>query len=250
VDDATLVYESLLAELRRKTARYFEAFPEDVERLARLSRAAREGAIELPRGGRLTHRRLQSLGLALGSGAGPAGLHHLLERAFDGDRITYAFRRGLEDRAGFETNPLYALLHEACYASGFATGWAAERVLEADGGFDEEAEPFAFTAEMVLRSTYEDSSLLRPLLSTAERLAEVDDWPALYDPERLAAVDVPVTAAVYAEDLYVDRDLSLATAELIPGARVWLTNEYEHDGLRADGARVLDRLIALRRGDA
>jgi hypothetical protein len=32
--------------------------------------------------------------------------------------------------------------------------------------------------------------------------------------------------------------------------RYWLTNEYEHDGLRADGGRILDRLIALGRGQA
>jgi hypothetical protein len=32
----------------------------------------------------------------------------------------------------------------------------------------------------------------------------------------------------------------------IPG--LVLTNEYEHNGSRADGARVLDRLIGLARG--
>jgi hypothetical protein len=29
--------------------------------------------------------------------------------------------------------------------------------------------------------------------------------------------------------------------------RRWLTDEYEHDGIRADGARILDRLISLVR---
>jgi hypothetical protein len=29
---------------------------------------------------------------------------------------------------------------------------------------------------------------------------------------------------------------------------VWLTNEYEHNALRADGGQVLDRLISLARG--
>jgi hypothetical protein len=31
---------------------------------------------------------------------------------------------------------------------------------------------------------------------------------------------------------------------------MWLTNEYEHNGLRADGGRILDRLIAMARGTA
>jgi hypothetical protein len=29
---------------------------------------------------------------------------------------------------------------------------------------------------------------------------------------------------------------------------MWLTNEYEHNGLRADGATILNRLIGLARG--
>lgn len=32
------------------------------------------------------------------------------------------------------------------------------------------------------------------------------------------------------------------------GLRVWLTSEYEHDGLRVDGERILDRLIDLAQG--
>ena len=32
--------------------------------------------------------------------------------------------------------------------------------------------------------------------------------------------------------------------------RRWLTDEYLHNGLRSDGARVLDRLIGLARGTA
>jgi hypothetical protein len=69
----------------------------------------------------------------------------------------------------------------------------------------------------------------------------------LYDEERLAENRVPVAAAVYADDMCVDRELSEETAARIRGLRVWLTNEYEHDGLRVDGRRVLDRLIRLAR---
>ena len=49
--------------------------------------------------------------------------------------------------------------------------------------------------------------------------------------------------------MYVDRDVSLQTARRHPGPATWVTNEYEHDGLRVSGA-VLDRLIALARGEA
>ncbi|GAB2980290.1 hypothetical protein GCM10023080_052530 [Streptomyces pseudoechinosporeus] len=40
---------------------------------------------------------------------------------------------------------------------------------------------------------------------------------------------------------------SLRTARSIRGLRAWVTNEFEYDGVRADGSRGLDRLIALSR---
>ncbi|TMC62560.1 MAG: alpha/beta hydrolase, partial [Chloroflexi bacterium] len=36
----------------------------------------------------------------------------------------------------------------------------------------------------------------------------------------------------------------------IRGFRPWITSEFEHSGLRADGERVLGRLIDLVRGRA
>ena len=42
----------------------------------------------------------------------------------------------------------------------------------------------------------------------------------------------------------------METASLIRGLRPWITDEYEHNGLRADGERVLGRLIDMVRGHA
>ena len=64
----------------------------------------------------------------------------------------------------------------------------------------------------------------------------------------LGANEVPVAAAIYAEDMYVERFFSEQTAAHIRGARPWITNEYEHNGLRADGDRILSRLLDLARG--
>jgi len=76
------------------------------------------------------------------------------------------------------------------------------------------------------------------------------EWPRLYDPDVLRGNEVPVAAAVYFDDPYVDYALSLETADLVPGMRVWLTNEYLHNGLRADGGRILGRLMDLAAGRA
>jgi hypothetical protein len=83
----------------------------------------------------------------------------------------------------------------------------------------------------------------------AEALAARTDWPALYDLDRLAVNEVPVVAAVYHDDMYVDREHALAAAGAVRGLRTWVTDAYAHDGVRADAA-VLDRLIAMSRGEA
>jgi hypothetical protein len=93
---------------------------------------------------------------------------------------------------------------------------------------------------------FEDYGALAPLREAAELLA-AKEWPRLYDGDRLEANDVPAAAAVYAEDMYVERSFSEETAARIKGLRIWLTNEFDHDGLRKD-ERVLGRLIDLVHG--
>ena len=49
--------------------------------------------------------------------------------------------------------------------------------------------------------------------------------------------------------MYVERQLSEATAKLT-GSRgvpmkIWVTNEYQHSGIRDDGYRILDRYACL-----
>jgi pimeloyl-ACP methyl ester carboxylesterase len=75
-------------------------------------------------------------------------------------------------------------------------------------------------------------------------------WPRFYDRARLTAIEVPAAALIYANDAYVPRPFSEQTAAQIGGLRTWLTDEYKHNGLRADGDRILDRLLDLPRGHA
>src|SRR5690606_33703487 len=104
-----------------------------------------------------------------------------------------------------------------------------------------------FTGEMVYPWQFDEDPALVPLREPAQLLAEKADWPRLYDPGRLAANEVPVAAVVYVDDMFVPRELSLRTARAVRGLRRWVTDAYQHDGIRADGAAVLDRLITLVR---
>src|SRR4029453_2495068 len=105
------------------------------------------------------------------------------------------------------------------------------------------------TGEHVYPWMFEDFGALAPLREAADILAE-REWPPLYDADRLRRNEVPAAAAIYWDDPYVESRFSLETVALTPGLRPWVTNEYDHNALRADGARVLDRLIALARGHA
>ncbi|MDP9346192.1 MAG: aminopeptidase, partial [Actinomycetota bacterium] len=135
--------------------------------------------------------------------------------------------------------------HEACWADGGATRWAADRLLpEAIA-----EQPELFTGEHVYPWMFEEVSALQPLGEAAHLLAD-HAWPRLYDPGVLAANEVPVAAAIYAWDMYVERALSEETAALVGNLRPWITSEFEHNGLRADAGRVLGRLIDMTRGRA
>jgi hypothetical protein len=154
----------------------------------------------------------------------------------------------------FSAASLYALLPEARYAQGTATRWAAQRVRAEFGEFDPAAaldndEPLLFTGEMIYPWMLASDPVLAPLADAAELLAQRDSWPGLYDPARLQASHVPAAAAVYVNDMYVPLEFSLPGAQTIAGLTPWVTSEYEHDGQRVSSGAVLDRLIAMTRGN-
>jgi pimeloyl-ACP methyl ester carboxylesterase len=231
------VYAHTYQRVLERNRRYLERYPGDGDRLAELRRELESEAPTLPSGDRLSWRRFRQLGQMLGMSDGAERLHYILELPVDSP----AFLHDTENAVEFTRDPIYAVLHEASWADGGPTRWSADRVLP--GEF--ESSPL-LTGEHVFPWMYEDYAGLRPLRDAALRLAE-RDWPRLYDPDVLAANEVPVAAAVYAEDMYVERVFSEETAAHIRGARIWLTNEYEHNGLRVDGERVLGRLIDLAR---
>ena len=237
VDD---VYAATYRRVIDANRRYFERYPEDRARVREIHRRLEAGPVLLPSGDRLTIRRFRQLGLWLGDSAGFELLHHVLELPPDSP----AFLHDVEEGVRFTRNPLYATLHESSYADGGATRWSAARLLP-----DEIESSEAFTAEHVFPWMFEDYGGLRAHREAADLLAE-HPWPRLYDAERLARNEVPVAATIYVNDLYVERELAEQTARAVRGLRPWITNEFEHNGLRADGERVLGRLIDLARGRA
>jgi pimeloyl-ACP methyl ester carboxylesterase len=235
------VYAATYRRLVAKNEAYFERYPGDRARIADIIARLDAEDVRLPTGDRLTSRRFRQLGLKLGMSDGFEAIHRVVELPF-GSR---AFLFDLVDGGGrFERNPIYATLHESSYADGHPTRWSAARLLpeivEARG---------YLTAEHIFPWMFEDYGLLRSHRDAAQLLAE-QPWPRLYDADQLAHNEVPVAATIYSNDLYVERDFAVETARAIRGLKTWETDEFEHNGLRADGDRVLGRLIDLARGRA
>jgi pimeloyl-ACP methyl ester carboxylesterase len=249
------VYRLTYRAVAAKNRAHYQRYPGDVDVARQVARALAARPATAPGGGILTVERFQTLGQLLGSSTGSHTLHYLLEDPFAGGELSDAFLVAVETELSYASAPLYALVHEACYAQGAATRWSAQRVRAEFGEFAPQAAiegdaPLLFTGEMVYPFVFDHDPALRPLAEAADLLAERADWPALYDPDQLARTDVPVAAAIYFDDMYVPRELSLETAARIRGLRYWITNEFEHDGLRTGEGRVLDRLIGLARETA
>ena len=234
------VYARTYERVLERNRRYYDRYPADRERVLALHERIENDELRLPCGDRLTWRRFRQLGQMLGMSDGAEHLHYIVELPPDSP----AFLHDVETAVGFARDPIYAVLHEASWADGGTTRWSAERVLPAD--FDA---PDLFTGEHVYPWMFEDYGALAPLRDAAQLLAE-REWSRLYDDDILRRNEVPAAAAIYLEDMYVERAFSEETASQIRGLRAWATNEYQHNGLRVDGGRILGRLLDLARGRA
>ena len=237
VDD---IYTATYRRMVDKNREYFERYPEDRARAQEVFRRLDAEDIRLPSGDRLTARRFRQVGMWLGFSTGFESMHHVLESPFGSN----AFMFDSEAAGSFGRNPIYATLHEACYADGGATRWSAARLYPAQ--FDELG---YFTGEHIFPWMFEDYGALRPHQAAAEVLAQ-REWPRLYDADVLAHNDVPVAATIYFDDPYVVSEFARETAVAVRGLRPWITNEYEHDALGVDADRVVGRLLDMVRGRA
>jgi pimeloyl-ACP methyl ester carboxylesterase len=248
------VYRATFERTGEKNRLYYDRYPEDVQQVQEIVEHISTHEVHLANGDRLTPRRLQQLGLYFGADDGFEQTHYLLEEAFvdgaAGREISYRFLRGFENAFHFQTNPIFAILHESIYCQETASEWAAARIRSEYPEFAiETGRPVFFTGEMIFPWMFDDYKYLRPLKEAARILAAFEEWPRLYDLDVLRGNSVPSAAAVYYHDMYVDRVLSEETARNIRGMKVWVTNEYEHNGLRSDGEVVLGRLLDMLHGE-
>ncbi|HZK05675.1 MAG TPA: alpha/beta fold hydrolase [Actinomycetaceae bacterium] len=236
IDD---VYSATWHTQIEKSEGFYSRFPGDRARVREITALCANDAVSLPNGDLVSPARFRTVGTLIGVEGGMEQLHYLLGL----DHRSAAFAHDLHDALPYTgRNPLYAVIHESSYADGVATRWSAERTMPECVRDD----ATILGGEHIHRSLFQEDSELRPFAGAADLLAQ-HEWNRLYFPERLAEADVPVAAAVYCGDAYVPFEYSMETARLLPDCRVWVTSEYEHNGLRM-GPAVIDHLIDLLKG--
>lgn len=234
-------YTTTWQSMIRRSEQYYRRFPGDRDTMRALAERAAAGTLYRADGTAVSVERLRRLGVNLGGSGGAERLHYLLGLHPD----SQAFRHDLADMLPFSSrNPIYAVIHESCWADGQATRWAADRTMPQEVRDD----PTLLAGEHVHRSLFDEDPAFIPWKGAAEILAE-HEWPALYDLDALRAADVPAAAAVYHDDVFVPYEHSMATGALLPQFMPWVTSEYEHNGLRASGSGVYEHLLGLVRGE-
>jgi pimeloyl-ACP methyl ester carboxylesterase len=261
---AEQVYKALYPRVMKRTKAYYKKFPEDVENIRQIARhiQAEGGSVDLPAGGTLTVPRLMTIGIDFGGAGGFDSVHTTIKNLKTSlDQFGFLSRSSLaplESFSGFDTNIIYAILHEAIYTDGpgDVSNWASDRVARELNLFSwlspnatvssNSSEPLLFAGENIFPFFFDTHPELIPLKGVANKLAAIDDWTPIYDKEQLAKNEVPVYAATYVDDLYVDYEFSKDTAKLVQGTKTWETNAISHSGLRTNTGEVLGALFSLR----
>ena len=249
-----LTYERTAARNRV----FFQRHPGDERTVRELCAHLADTEETLPTGERLSPARLRMIGMMLGGQSNTDQLHYLLEGPWTSvrgeRRLSSQFLAAIGSQV--DVAPIYGVFQEYIYACatpdlvGTATAWAADRLAEEIPGFAkdadplDESEPFYLTGEHFMRRVFDEDPGLAPLKGAAEILASTTEAAPVYLPDVLAENTVPVAAAVYYDDMFVPRELSLETGNLI-GARHYITNEYQHDGSAYSGGKVVSHLLDL-----
>ncbi len=264
------VYAHTFPRMVIKTKAWYERYPEDEKRMSLLADVAQAQEIKLPDGSPLSVRRLQLLGGGLGMKPAPERLHVLLDTAFtEGDgtaeaalaaaggdpakvKLSLGFLYDVMNKTATPDNPLYWTLQEFIYADGQIEApirWAAQAEAARRPEFSCDARPLMCFGEAMFDWMFQEDPALKPFSAAMDVLMEDTSFGQLYDTDQLARNTVPLQAAVYFDDLYVDSGLQLDTLSRVGNSHAWVTNEFEHDGLH--GSQVFVHLFneALNRGD-
>jgi pimeloyl-ACP methyl ester carboxylesterase len=256
------VYRATFEIVVKRNVSYYNKYPEDLQVIHGLANYIySKNGLKLPSGGILTLQRFLVLGLLFGGHGGIDNVHDIVFR-MDSDLKQFSFitrptLSAFDSLLSFDDSVLYAVLHEPLYCERQASQWAAQRVGQSlqdfgwiKGGYPADTiskgKPLYFSGEMIYPFMFETCPELQKLRHVADILAEYKDWPELYDPKQLAKNEVPVYAATFVEDMYVDYRLVQETLMKVKNHKQLITNTMYHNAITSKTDEVLKALFALR----
>jgi pimeloyl-ACP methyl ester carboxylesterase len=255
------VYKATFETVKRRNESYYQKYPEDVKTIRDLvSYIQSKDGTKLPAGGTLTVQRFLTLGMLFGAHGGIDILHDMILRMRSDIEqfgfIAHPTLSDFESQLDFDNSVLYAVIHEAIYCEGKASRWAAERVgasmkefswiKDLDNITGNHDSPLYFSGEMIYPFMFEAYPELEKMRPVADLIADYEAWPRLYDLTQLAKNEVPVYAATFVDDMYVDFGLVQETLGKVKNCKQFITNTMYHNALRSKTDEVLKELFALR----
>ncbi|KAL6234709.1 hypothetical protein BDW75DRAFT_240825 [Aspergillus navahoensis] len=245
------VYSRTYEKVIERNQAYYAKFSGDVDRVKKIVEYLKQNKVSVP-SGTLIPERIQQLGIMFGMHGGLDSVHDLILRAAN-DLDVFGFLTqptlvAIDSFGGFDSNVIYAILHESIYCQGEASNWSADRLRSSNPVFkiDTTAPEILFTGEMIYKDMFDSYTELNQIKEAAEILASTTDWPALYDEAQLAKNEVSVYAATYIEDMYVHYDHAQNTAAKIKGIKQFITNVMYHNAIRSKTDELFQQLFALR----
>ncbi len=264
------VYCSLRDRVKKRNLKYYDTYPGDIPVVKRIVKRLLDKPAPLPSGGILTARRFLQVGIGLGgSPSAFASLHSLFASAFiseEDEDLSRSFLKAIDSMQPFDDHPIYYLLHESIYVDSNSkcvkSDWSAMKAYAPERNFDctveNDGEPTLLVGEVVfpwmVDGDYAELSGLS-MRALAHSLSEKDDWGDLYDAASMRNALATVSkaaAAVYYDDMYVDFNASMKVTERgnpLEKCAVWVTNDYQHSGLRDDGAAIFSKLLGMAKGE-
>ncbi len=242
------IYDALVENLSLRNERFYQKFPKDRNIVQAIVAALRLNTITI--GDEiLTLDRFLSLGWYLGQEDGFSTVHNLLDEAFcDRNMTTLSWRfikNVLQATSFWEINPLYSVLHEACYCNGFGSHWAADYTMQKIDVFSPQQKIPYFSGEVVKRQMFQDYIGLKKFSEAVDFLAKKEDWPMLYNIDILKNNSVPIGVLLMTDDFYVNYNLAQKALKKINNIRLWSHDAWQHDALRKHGTEVIQKLLQL-----
>ncbi|TGJ65107.1 hypothetical protein EYR41_009105 [Orbilia oligospora] len=219
------VYTNLYKRLADRNTVYYTKYPQDIERVKEIAKYLGENEVKLSNGGTLTIDRFRDLGISFGMHGGIDGIHKLVGNASDWSANRILLQQSDNRLRSYDT-------------------YLASSTPSLPGTLG----ALFFTGEMIYPSMLTSYASLKPLKQIAEILAAKKWEGRLYDLDQLAQNKVPVYAATYLEDMYVDFELTRVFVRRTKGVKEWISNGVMHNGISAKAGEVIGKLWELRKG--